>query len=310
MNSDKKFVFVFYAILGGLVLVLSIFLIVSINSNKANGTPIDVAEMKTLNPDEKGLTSKNQAYSKKDHESILNIEEENVNIDFKRLFKQDTADLSIDDISMEGQNTPKADPYDNRINQTSIQKKKRTTTLTRQYSHTDCPSDSYQNQPKIELRRESFNSFSQTSRIQADAKALVVRAVVHTKQTVYDGATVKLRAVSSFPLNGIVIPENTLIYGVASVVQERVAIIVKTVSFNNSIIPVSLHAYDRDGIEGIYIPGLVQHELKNESVDEVLSETQSSLNISRLATIPLTVARNRNRVTEAILTDNYEIILK
>ncbi len=257
-------------------------------------------------------SSKKQAYDSYIKDSLISVREENVSINLNSLFSENKEDppSSYDLIPEENEPFPveKKESETKPVSKPNIKK----TYSAPSYTQDHIPQEKSAtpiNEAK-ELRRESFNSFSQTKSIQADTKDLIVRAVVHTKQTVYDGATVKLRAISSFLLNGIVIPENTLIYGVASIVQERVTIIVKSISFSNSIIPVSLYAYDRDGIEGIYIPGLVQHEIKNESVDEVLSETQSTLNIPSVARIPLTVARNRNRVLEAILTDNYEITLK
>jgi hypothetical protein len=295
-------IFIGLIILGGVIYFIALFW---------GGSDKKEASLDDFKSSTDIYSSKKQAYDSYIDDSLVSVRQENVSVNLNSLFSEKREETPGSyELIPENETSPSEikEPEVKQVSKPSVKKTYPAPSYSQDQTPQEKPTASVKEAK--ELRRESFNSFSQTSSIQADAKALVVRAVVHTKQTVYDGATVKLRAVSSFPLNGIVIPENTLIYGVASVVQERVAITIKTVSFNNSIIPVSLHAYDRDGIEGIYIPGLVQHELKNESVDEVLSETQSSLHIPRLATVPLTVARNRNRVTEAILTDNYEIILK
>jgi hypothetical protein len=63
-------------------------------------------------------------------------------------------------------------------------------------------------------------------------------------------------------------------------------------------------------MEGVYIPGLVQHEMKNESVDQAITEAQTALNIPHVGDGALNVIRNRNRQTTAVLTDSYELILK
>jgi hypothetical protein len=324
MNSDKKFVLVFYTILGGLALVLSVFLIVSINSNKTNGAPVDVAKMKTINPDEKGLTSKTQAYNKKDHESILNIEEENVNIDFKRLFKKDTTNLSKDNISLENQTTKKSNPYDNRIDKSSIQEKKRAAPPIRQYSHTNYPSDSYQNQTKTIMgqskqpqfshepveRREGFytSSIDQGSKNQSQGTGNVIKASVHFEQVVKNGSTVKFRILDPIVIGDVTIPANTFIYGTATMSQERVKITLSNIYYDSKLHSVKYKVYDSDGIEGIYVPGLLIHDVAKETKKDVISDVD--INIPYVGDVPVNVARKEINATSCVLTQDYVVYLK
>jgi conjugative transposon TraM protein len=94
-----------------------------------------------------------------------------------------------------------------------------------------------------------------------------VEAVVHETQSLVNGTTVKLRLANAIFINGVQIPKDNFLFGVASLKGERLAITVNSIRYGNSLFPVELSVYDLDGLSGIYIPGALNREVAKESAD-------------------------------------------
>ena len=94
-----------------------------------------------------------------------------------------------------------------------------------------------------------------------------IQAVIHETQTIVDGSTVKLRLVNDVFINGIRIPKDNFIFGIASLRGERLGIKITSVRYNNSLFPVELSVYDMDGLDGIYIPGAISRDVAKQSAD-------------------------------------------
>ncbi|WP_432221789.1 conjugative transposon protein TraM [Flavobacterium sp. TMP13] len=97
-----------------------------------------------------------------------------------------------------------------------------------------------------------------------------VQATWHETQTVTNGSTVKLRLDTDLYVNGIFIKRNSFLYGVAVLKGERLTILINSIPYQNSILPVHLSVFDLDGIEGIYIPGALTREVAKSSGDRSL----------------------------------------
>ena len=95
-----------------------------------------------------------------------------------------------------------------------------------------------------------------------------VSAVIHETQTIVSGATVKLRLTNDVFINGVLIPRDNLVFGVASLDGERLQIKISSIRYLNTLFPVSLSVYDMDGLNGIYIPGAITRDVAKESADQ------------------------------------------
>ena len=126
--------------------------------------------------------------------------------------------------------------------------------------------------------KESRNSlFSITQSINSrysGEKSNSIQAVIHQDQDIVSGSVVKLRLMDSIFVNGTVIPKNQFIYGVAAVDGERLKVEIATLRFKNSILPVSLSAFDLDGLEGLYIPGAITRDASKKGVDDAIQSLQ------------------------------------
>ncbi|MDB5013253.1 MAG: conjugative transposon TraM protein [Daejeonella sp.] len=101
-----------------------------------------------------------------------------------------------------------------------------------------------------------------------------IQAVIHQDQDVVSGSVIKLRLADTINANGIVIPKNEFIYGIADINNERLKIDITTLRTKNSIITVNLAAYDLDGLEGLYIPGAISRDAAKKGVDDAIQDLQ------------------------------------
>lgn len=123
-------------------------------------------------------------------------------------------------------------------------------------------------QPTGILDTSNRNSFyTGEESLQADYQPNSIEAVIHETQTIVNGSIVKLRLSSEITLQGMVIPKNTFLYGIASLKGERLEVKVNNIQYRNSIYPVELTVYDLDGIDGIYIPGAINRDVAKASAD-------------------------------------------
>lgn len=118
------------------------------------------------------------------------------------------------------------------------------------------------------IKNNSF--YSLETNITADEKHNSIEAVIHENQTIVNGSTVKLRLCNDIIINGIEIPKNTFLFGIASLKGERLEIKISNIRYLYSIFPVELSVYDMDGINGIYIPGAISRDVAKTSADRSL----------------------------------------
>jgi len=110
------------------------------------------------------------------------------------------------------------------------------------------------------LETDSFDSHSSTS----------IRAVIQEDQTLVSGSTVKLRITEEISLNGIVVPKDQLVYGIASLNGERLKITIQHIRISDQILPVNLKIHDADGLEGIRIPGSIAKDVSSQSGSQAI----------------------------------------
>jgi len=97
-----------------------------------------------------------------------------------------------------------------------------------------------------------------------------IQAFAHETQTVVNGSTIKLRLGTDIFINGILIPKDNFLYGVAALDGERLGIQINSIRYKNSLFPVELAVYDMDGLNGIFIPGAITRDVAKESAGRSL----------------------------------------
>lgn len=97
-----------------------------------------------------------------------------------------------------------------------------------------------------------------------------VQAIIPETQTLVSGATVRLQLASDIYINGVLIPKDQFIYGLASLNGERLTIHIMTIRHQNNILPVDLSVYDLDGMEGVFVPGAITRDVAKQSGDQAI----------------------------------------
>lgn len=97
-----------------------------------------------------------------------------------------------------------------------------------------------------------------------------IQAIIPETQTLVSGATVRLQLESDIYINGALIPKDQFIYGLVSLNGERLTIHITTIRNQNNILPVDLSVYDLDGIEGVFVPGVITRDVAKQSGDQAI----------------------------------------
>jgi conjugative transposon TraM protein len=123
------------------------------------------------------------------------------------------------------------------------------------------------NQDDSDKRAKGNLFYSMDEPASTDFLQNAVAAVIHETHTIVNGSTVKLRLVNAVFINGVQIPKNTFLFGLASLKGERLLVKINSIRYNNSLFPVDLNVYDLDGISGIYIPGAINRDVAKATAD-------------------------------------------
>ena len=146
---------------------------------------------------------------------------------------------------------------------------------------------------KFTLEKKSGSAFQKK-----ESTGNLIQAEIYETTTVLDGNRVKLRLLEETWIGGIQIPENTFIYGICKVSNERLHITVTQLPVENDFLPVELVIHDLDGMAGLYVPGNAARKVTRE----VGSSTNTS-SIFGMTDNPLTYAgiRAADRTAQTLL---------
>lgn len=115
-----------------------------------------------------------------------------------------------------------------------------------------------------------FFSYSDPSEMEPE-ELNAIEATVATTQTVVNGSVVKFRLLSEVYINGVLIPKDNLLSGIATLEGERLQVEINSIRASKSIYGIKLTVYDMDGLPGIYIPGAINREVAKESLNNSLT---------------------------------------
>lgn len=101
-------------------------------------------------------------------------------------------------------------------------------------------------------------------------EGFAIEAVVHSNQSLVNGAVIQLRLSTDVFINGVLIPKGTAVNGIASLNNERLEAEINSIRYKNQLFPVKMELYDLDGLPGIYIPGSISRDVAKNSADNSL----------------------------------------
>ena len=117
----------------------------------------------------------------------------------------------------------------------------------------------------------------------AHADTPTVRACVASTQVIRAGSTVQLRLLEAVRIDGVTIPRNTPLYGLATISGMRLQVVVSSVEYGGRIFAVEAVAYDMDGQPGLNIPNSRERTALKEALASVGQTAGTSVNVTRSA---------------------------
>jgi hypothetical protein len=106
-----------------------------------------------------------------------------------------------------------------------------------------------------------------------DAEVGTIKAMVYGDQEINGTSSrIKIRLLEPLFVRGIIIPRNTLIYGMGVFSGQRVNLVINQIQYQDRLFPVKIQVFDMDGMAGLYIPNMQNLDLAKQ----VLSQTIQS----------------------------------
>ena len=137
--------------------------------------------------------------------------------------------------------------------------------------------------PSFDLSAERNVGFITAGRAEATHSAPTVRACIAETQVVRVGGTVRLRLSEPVRIDGIVIPRNTPLYGLATIDNARLRVVVSSIEHEGHIFTVEAVAYDTDGQPGLNIPNSKERTAMKEALASIGQTAGTSINVTRSA---------------------------
>ncbi|WP_293932375.1 conjugative transposon protein TraM [Sphingobacterium sp. UBA6645] len=170
------------------------------------------------------------------------------------------------------------------------------------------------------MQDSSLTSGFYSSVFSADMAAHnAVTAVIHENQVVGNGSVLKMRLLEDYHAGSVNVPKGTFVYGAVQLNGERMKIRVGNINVNGRIVNTKLEVYDIDGIQGIYVPEMLDREVIIRSADQSvqsigIGQNISSALISEATSAGIQAAKSlfskRARRIRIELKSDYRLLLK
>jgi len=159
-------------------------------------------------------------------------------------------------------------------------------------------------------RRTSGGSTTTSSKATTSGKTTpMIKAVIHNgNKAVKSGSTVRIRISQDCMINGVEIKRNTIISAIASFSAERIKLNITSLSYNGQYIDTKLTAYDLDGIQGIFVPGGIKEQTKEDVGSSGADAASGTLPI--IGGLAKDVLKKSIKEPSAVIYDNHKITLR
>lgn len=107
-----------------------------------------------------------------------------------------------------------------------------------------------------------------------EEKFAAIPAEVAAKQSLIQGAVLKLILSDTVTINGTLIPKGHEIFGLCNLTNQRLLVDIKTIRIGKHIIPVDLSIYSLDGIKGIAAPDAIVENAISGGADDAVRSLQ------------------------------------
>jgi hypothetical protein len=163
-------------------------------------------------------------------------------------------------------------------------------------------------QPAEERRKGFYTSFNkENENSSTPGKNGFVNAVVQQDSKVRDGQTISIRIDEDCVIGGVQIPAKTYVSGLVHFENERALVKISSVNHGGNITPITASVYDNDGVEGIYVPGNVNQEIRKDVASQ---GTRVTTNVPIIGSISTNVGSKKINDQTIFIPKNYKLLIK
>ena len=133
-------------------------------------------------------------------------------------------------------------------------------------------------------------------------------------QKIHDGERIRIRLLEDYNADGISIPANTHLTAICKI-GKRLELSVLSIQMNGIIVPLSLEAYDTDGLQGIYCPETVSSKSAKQASNDAISTAGSTFGglvgdiANTIIRTGANLARSANGNVSVSVVSGYEFFL-
>lgn len=222
--------------------------------------------LKSVEKDNRGMVNPSSAYEGmpgRAEPSATDAENEEEIRRIRELIRQNEEEITGGSATVTGGVTPSFPGKENPVPEKKKEEK-----------NEEVRTDTLESVPETKPRR-SFNSV----RLVRQDERNVIRAFVHSTQTVMVGSTLKMQlAENCLTDDGQRIRKGTPVFGeVMKIDGERVLVRITSVNLGGNILPFEKEVYSEDAMEGIYVPGNAKAETIQEAEAAGVSGASTSI---------------------------------
>ncbi|SMO89523.1 Protein of unknown function [Saccharicrinis carchari] len=167
-------------------------------------------------------------------------------------------------------------------------------------------------QRPVKRRKERYLDSSGNKGTATKIISLSIPCKIYGAHKVTNNSKIKARITEDVVIDNIKIKRNTIVTGIAQLTSTKVNIRFETIQYQNKTIPANMRAYSRDGLEGIYIEGGIQDDVKKDAYDEIIDATSTSTvdHIPVVGGIIKSATKKQNNKVYVSIPNDYTIYLK
>ena len=159
---------------------------------------------------------------------------------------------------------------------------------------------------------DDINNDSGSSEMQGIRRSF--KCMFVKNQKIHDGERIRVRLLEDYIADGISIPANTHLTAICRI-GKRLELSVLSMQMNGIIVPVSMEAYDTDGLPGIYCPETISSKSATQASNDAISAAGSTFGglvgdiANTIIRTGANLARSANGKVSVNVVSGYEFFL-
>lgn len=166
-------------------------------------------------------------------------------------------------------------------------------------------------QPEGDKKRRRAPSDGMGNLSAGSGKTMYSAVVANSNKTVKSGSYVSIRVAEDIVIDGMKVPRNSIITGVASYGGERMNIDIKSVKIGNVTKTVKWIVVDEDGNDGIAVPQSILNDIARDGSDGVIENEGSKVegNLPVVGSIKVNL-KKKNKEVSFVISNGHRIYIK